>query len=379
MSITRVPLLVVGGGIGGLAAALALSRTGREVRLIEQAPELTEIGAGLQVGPNASRALDKLGVLDEAAAAAVRPERATMLDAFTGGPLTVLDLTDSFRERYGYPYLVLHRRDLLDVLLRHCVRTGFVTVETNKTVTAVQADDHSAAIRCADGSVFRCDALIGADGLRSMVRRAVSRDSLVDSGLVGYRGTSPAKTESNAEVTIWIGPGLHVVRYPIRRGEIENHVVVAPAGQDLDEVFADTHPQARRSVSLVARERYWPIYDREPLPTWRRGRAVLLGDAAHPMLQYLGQGAGQALEDAIELSRQLDAAGGDIDTAFHQYEETRRPRATRCQTIARVWGALWHTDDVVVRGLRDRVFAQRAADDFTDLDWLYGDTEEGQL
>lgn len=385
----HVPLLVVGGGIGGLATALAVARTGRPVHLIEQAPEFTEIGAGLQIGANATRVMYRLGVLDAVERAAVHPERATMRDARTGEKLTGLTLGSTYRARYGFPYLVMHRSDLLQILLDACTAEPSITLENNRTVTDVVLDADSVRVGCADGSRYRTDVVIGADGLHSRLRRLFVDDEPVCSGYVAYRGTMPiaevpTDVESN-DVVLWVGPRMHLMQYPVRAGALYNQVAVFhsesfASGRDdwgtpeeLDAVYADTVEPVRRSAAAVSRARHWPLYDREPLDSYVRGRVALLGDAAHPMLQVLGQGACQALEDAVCLADQLVAHPEDVEKALASYEEVRLPRTTRCQRTARPWAEIWHLTDPLAVALRNRIFRARADDDYDDVDWLYAE------
>ncbi|GEL25197.1 3-hydroxybenzoate 6-hydroxylase [Pseudonocardia sulfidoxydans NBRC 16205] len=396
----HVPALVVGGGIGGLATALSLARSGQPVHLVERSAEFAEIGAGLQFGPNASRALDALGVLDDIVPVAVQPSKAVMMDALSGEPLTTLDLGPSFTERYGYPYLVLHRHDLLEMLVEHCRRHPLITMENRRDVVGVDLRPDVAVVTCADGTVYRTPALIGADGLNSTLRREVVDDDLVCSGYAAYRGTVPSHQAGHAiapdDVVLWIGPGMHLMQYPVRRGELYNQVAVfrSPrfaAGhtepgdwggpEELDAAFATASQPVRDAVAKIGRSRRWSMFDRAPAPTWINGPLVLTGDAAHPMLQYLGQGACQALEDAVELGHrfaQHTVAGvPDVAQAYREFERVRLPRAARCQTTARPWGELWHTDAPLLLALRDRVLTQRAADDYRELDWLYSPAPVG--
>ncbi|MCF7547467.1 FAD-dependent monooxygenase [Pseudonocardia sp. WMMC193] len=385
----HVPLLIVGGGIGGLATALAVARTGRPVHLIEQAPEFTEIGAGLQIGANATRMMHRLGVLDAVERAAVHPERATMRDARTGEKLTGLTLGSTYQARYGFPYLVMHRSDLLQILLDACTAEPSITLENNRTVTDVVVDADSVRIDCANSFQYRADVVIGADGLRSRLRRLFVDDEPVCSGYVAYRGTMPiaevpTDVESN-DVVLWVGPRMHLMQYPVRAGALYNQVAVFhsesfASGRDewgtpeeLDAVYADTVEPVRRSAGSVSRARHWPLYDREPLDSYVRGRVALLGDAAHPMLQVLGQGACQALEDAVCLADQLVAHPEDVEKALASYEEARLPRTTECQRAARPWAEIWHLTDPLAVALRNRILRARADDDYDDVDWLYAE------
>ena len=392
MSSVRVPRLVVGGGIGGLATALSLARRGLAVHLLERAEEIAEIGAGLQVGPNASRAMDALGVLDDILPLAVHPRHAVMADAVSGDTLTVLELGATFRDRYGYPYLVLHRSDLLDVLLAQCRASDLITIETGRGVVGADVRADAVTAVCADGSRYETEALVAADGLHSVLRRNVVDDQPLCSGYAAYRGTMPMEQASRDiavdDVVLWVGPGMHLMQYPVRRGELYNQVAVfrSPrfsAGhtaqgewggpEELDTAFADACPPVREAVSRIGRDRNWAMFDRDPVDSWTNGRLTLMGDAAHPMLQYLGQGACQALEDAVELGHQLERHGPDVDKAFAQYQRARLPKASRCQASARPWGELWHTDDPLTVAVRNRYLGMRRPDDFSELDWLYAD------
>lgn len=380
------PLAVVGGGIGGLATALALGRAGHAVQVVEQAPVFGEIGHGLQMGPNAVRVLDRLDVLRDVVDLAVRPRYAILLDAITGEELTRLDLGARFLGRFGHPYLVMHRGDLHTALLNACRRQPAITLRTAWTVSAVtDHGDATVTVHSAEEDIT-ASGVIGADGLHSVVRRLLDTSEPDCGGYVAYRGTLPAAQVDSAagdDVLIWIGPYLHLVQYPIRGGELYNQVAVfgAPAytqglepwgtPDELDDRFSITCDAVRAAIATIDRGRHWPMLDRTPLPTWQQGRVTLLGDAAHPMLQYLGQGACQALEDAVVLAEQVDQRPGDLPAAFAEYERRRRPRASRCQEVARPWGRLWHSDDPMTRGLRNRIMRDRAWDDYRDVDWLY--------
>ncbi|SER35707.1 salicylate hydroxylase [Lentzea xinjiangensis] len=393
-----IPALVVGGGIGGLATALSLARSGQRVHLVERAPEFAEIGAGLQFGPNASRALDALGVLEDILPLAVAPARAVMVDARTGRRLTTLDFGPAFVRRYGYPYLVLHRHDLLEKLVEHCRRHPLITLENNRTVADVDLRADGATVVCTDGTRYETAAVIAADGLHSALRRHVVDDDTICNGYVAYRGTvtreRAGRSADDTSVLLWVGPGMHLMQYPVRRGELYNQVAVFRSrryrpglepgtwgGHDeLDEAFEDACRPVREAVARIGRARHWAMFDREPATTWVNGPLVLTGDAAHPMLQYLGQGACQALEDAVELGHRfrLHTHGGVVDLrrAYREFEQVRIPRTARCQTSARPWGELWHTDDPTVLALRDRLLARRPADDYDELDWLYAPAPE---
>jgi len=392
-----VPILIVGGGIGGMTTALALARAGFTAHIAERSPEFGEIGAGIQLAPNALRILDSLGVLPELTAQAVRLRRLVFMHADTGRHLTTLAFGEPFERRYGYAYSVMHRGDLLTVLHRACRADNRITLESNREVIELTDHGGTAQVRFADGGSYQCGAVVGADGLWSTARQLVCDDRPVTDKFVAYRGALPATDialpagergipAGPEDEIIWIGPYKHLVQYPIRRGELYNQVAVfrswrySPEAEltdgwgtpaELDESFATACDPVRAAVTLVKRDRRWVMYDREPLDNWTTGRITLVGDAAHPMVQYLAQGACQAIEDAGCLARQLTEYDGDIVKSFAAYQAERIPRTALIQRAARTWGLIWHDDGPVIPLLRDRIFARRDRRDYTDLDWLY--------
>nr|ADZ54053.1 3-hydroxybenzoate 6-monooxygenase [Paenibacillus sp. NyZ101] len=384
----NVPFLIVGGGIGGLATALGLAKAGKSVQVLEQAPEFGEIGAGIQLAPNATAVLDQLGVLDAISEFAVFPKRLVLMDALTGKELSALDLGDPFRERYGYPYIVLHRSDLHKTLLDACRANDRIALLNNKVVKSAENVGDKAQVTCTDGTTYVSDAVIGADGLWSNTRRLFSDDKPICSQYVAYRGAIPmteiTPTADLDDVIMWIGPYLHLVQYPVRRKELYNQVVVFKSfrykedsddwgtPEELDEHFGACCEPVRHAVTYIQRQRRWPMYDREPIDNWTSGRITLLGDAAHPMLQYLAQGGCQALEDAACLTKSLLQHGDDTEKAFLAYQEERIPRTAEVQRNARLWGEFLHTEDAMATYLRNRILTQRSSDDFGVADWLYG-------
>lgn len=380
-------VLIVGGGIGGLATALVLSRSGQNVVVLEKAPEFVEIGAGLQLAPNATRMLTELGLMDQIAEVGVFPKRLVLKNALTGRHLTSLDLGDGFRQRYGAPYVVMHRNDLLRILLEAVQAEESVELLPGREIVSVETDDQGASAICADGLTYRGKALIGADGLWSTVRKVVSDDKPVCSGYVSYRGTVPTDRATGHaaldEVVAWIGPGLHYVQYPLRSGNLYNQVAVFRSdeyllgskdwgnSEELEKKFSVACTQIRTALPLLGRDHRWPMYDREPIDRWTHGNISLVGDAAHPMLQYLAQGACQALEDASVLGTAFSSEPSNVHRAFTFYEELRRPHTARVQQTARIWGDIWHIDGVGML-LRDELFSKRDIDDHTHIEWLYG-------
>lgn len=384
-------VVVIGGGIGGLASARALAAGGHSVRVLERAAEFAEVGAGLQMAPNATRILRAWGLLDEVLDAGVRPHTLVFRDALDGSLLTELDLGAGFERRYGAPYVVIHRSDLLTILKRACERAG-AELLAGTPVTDVRTDAGRAVALTADGE-HPAELALVADGLHSTLRTRFSDDAPICSGYVAYRGAFPLDRLSQRldpedlhNVVVYIGPGCHLVQYPLRRGEVLNTVAVfaSPAyarGEDdwggpdeLDAAFAHACPRVRECLASLWRDRRWPMYDRLPIPRWVDGRLALTGDAAHPMLQYLAQGACQAIEDAAELAHSVarHATGTRTDwaSALADYEAVRTRRTAEVQARARIWGDIWHVDGLA-RTLRNELFRERRPGDYKHIDWLY--------
>jgi 3-hydroxybenzoate 6-monooxygenase len=385
-------VVIVGGGIGGLSNAYTLARAGHHVRVLERSPEFTEVGAGLQMAPNATRILREWGLLEEVIEAGVLPRRLVFNDAVDGSTLTHLDLGEGFRQRYGAPYVVIHRSDLLTILYDACARAG-VELVPNCGVDDVQTVDGSAIVT-AGGQEHRADVALAADGLRSTLRAKVSDDEPICSGYVAYRGAFPTSEvidrlteDSLHDVVVYFGPGRHLVQYALRRGEIFNTVAVFRSPgyergetdwggpEELDEAFTDSCDAVRRGLASLWRDRRWAMYDRLPISTWVDGRMALTGDAAHPMLQYLAQGACQAIEDAYCLGTQAakHSVEGSLDwpAVLRHYVAVSAERTARVQSTARTWGDLWHVDGLA-RQLRNELFRDRDIADYKHVDWLYG-------
>lgn len=384
-------VIVVGGGIGGLANAYALSRLGLKVRLLERAREFGEVGAGMQIAPNCTRILDQWELLDEVVSLGVVPDNLVMKDAVDGSLLTTLDLRDA-EHRYGFPYVVIHRSDLHATLLKACQRSGVDLVTDIKVTGYEQTADGATVIH--DGGRESAAVVIAADGLNSVARRLLSDDEPVSSSYVAYRGAIPIEQAADldvtlTDVTVFVGPHCHFVRYPLRQGEMLNQVAVfqspkALAGEEewgtpdeLDAAFADTCEAVRNGLPLMWRDRWWRMYDKDPIMTWVTGRIALTGDAAHPPLQYLAQGAVMAIEDAWVLSEQVraqQAAGEpDWDAALAAYDAVRPEHCRRVLTTARSWGELWHLTGQE-REWRNKVMRDRDVRDYSFVDWLYGST-----
>ena len=383
-------VVVVGGGIGGLATALQIARRDAgTVTVLERAQEFGEVGAGLQLAPNASRVLDELGVLESVARTAFCPERLVLRDAIGGEEIAALRTDEKFAARYGYPYLVAHRVDLHRALLDACVGAENVTLVSGARVSRLTQDARCVLVHCDDGRRFQGSAAIGADGIASTVRQQLFNDGAPDgTGYVAYRGTVPVeevKRSTDAtelsDMVIWIGPAMHLVQYPVRGGQLCNQVAVFRSDkyrpdsddwgtpEELEARFQMASPPVRRSVALIDRTRRWEMFDRAPRAGWVDGRIALLGDAAHPMFQYLAQGACQALEDAHALGECL-ADTSDVGSALQNYEARRFARASMVQTRARTFGEVLHADGSLA-AMRNYLLRGRSEFDYDPVDWLY--------
>ncbi len=386
------PVLVSGGGIGGLAAALALTRQGFAVKVLEQAGELGEIGAGIQLGPNAFSAFDALGVGEAARSRAVVTDEMVMHDALDETLVGRIPTGEAFRRRFGNPYAVIHRADVHQSLLEGALASERIEVATSTTVQRVEQDDNGVTVFDAQGRSHRGAAVIGADGVKSALRRQYVGDEARVSGHVVYRAVVekkdfPADLQWNA-ASIWVGPDCHLVHYPLRGGEQYNVVVTfhsrdkeewsvrEGSREEVQRYFEGICPKARQLIDLPKSWKRWATADRDPVAQWTYGRATLLGDAAHPTLQYLAQGACMALEDAVTLGEALRVHGGRFDLAFALYERSRIARTARIVLSAREMGRIFHAKGVE-RLVRNDLWKGRSPERFYDaMEWLYGWTVE---
>jgi salicylate hydroxylase len=385
------PIMIVGGGLGGLATALGLAQQGKYVKVLEQAPEFGEVGAGIQLAANGTNVLQRIGVLERIKDIAVFPKRLVLMDAYTGEELSALDLGDVYKERYGAPYIVLHRSDLQQALVDACEDNPNIEMVTNQQIKTVNEDENAVTVTNSAGETHTGQAAIGADGLWSESRKFVVEDEPVCSEYVAYRGAIPIEEVTNIgnldDVYMWIGPNMHVVQYPVRRGELYNQVVVFKSSQyrkeiehtdqwgtpeEMDEVFSGTCDKVQTAISYISRQRRWPMYDRNPIENWTKGNITLMGDAAHPMLQYLAQGACQAFEDAGYIANMVEKYDDDLETAFKEYQKERQPRTAYVQTSARNWGEIIHATDPITILLRDKILENRTSQDFKYVDQYHG-------
>jgi 2-polyprenyl-6-methoxyphenol hydroxylase-like FAD-dependent oxidoreductase len=382
-----LPILIVGAGIGGLAAALALSNAGYKSKVIEQTVEFKEIGAGIQFGPNGFKMLERLGLRDAVDHLAVFPDDLMLMDSVTEAEVTRIPLGASFRERFNYPYALVHRADLHGVLLEACQSSDNVELCPGEALERFDEVGDEVRIVTTKG-IHVGSALIGADGIWSRVRQELVGDGRPRvSGHIAYRAVLPIEDvperfQKNAMI-LWAGPKNHLVQYPLRGGKLFNLVAVFHSDAydegwntkgdpvELRRRFAGTCETVQTLLDKIESWRMWVLCDRDPVKDWSRGRTTLLGDAAHPMLQYLAQGACMAIEDGVVLAETMKASGGVVPAAFQTYQQARYLRTGKCQMMARLYGEFYHADGVK-RELRNQMLAGRTPEQsFDGVAWLY--------
>ncbi len=385
---SSLPVLVAGGGIGGAATALALVRQGYRVQVFEQAPEIGEIGAGIQLGPNAFHAFDALGVGEKTRSRSVFTDYMVMHDAVDGYQVGKIPTDENFRQRFGNPYAVIHRADVHMSLIEGARESGQVEIFTNTRIDQIEQTDSSVTVQAADGRRFQGLALIAADGVKSVVREKYVGDPARVTGHVVYRAVVdkkdfPDELKWNA-ASIWVGPHCHLVHYPLRGGEQYNVVVTFHSRQqeewgvtegskeEVQSYFQDILPIARQLIDLPKSWKRWATADREPIGQWTYGRVTLLGDAAHPTTQYMAQGACMAIEDAVTLGQALAASEHDWSRALHLYQQARVARTARIVLSGREMGRIYHAKGVE-RLVRNDLWRGRSPERFYDaVQWLYG-------
>ncbi|TSE20715.1 3-hydroxybenzoate 6-monooxygenase [Tepidimonas aquatica] len=385
---TSTPVLVAGGGIGGLAAALALANQGYTVQVFEQAAQIGEIGAGIQLGPNAFSALDALGVGEAARRRAVYIDELVMHDAVDATLVARVPTGQAFRARFGNPYAVIHRVDVHTSLLEGVQASDRVTFHTDTRIVRVEQDDAGVTVEDQRGQRWRGQALIGADGVRSVVRAQYVGDPHRVTGHVVYRAVVdkaefPDELKWNA-ASLWAGPNCHLVHYPLRGGEQYNVVVTfhsrrqeewgvtEGSREEVQSYFQGIHPLPRKLIDLPKSWKRWATADRDPIERWSFGRVTLLGDAAHPTTQYMAQGACMAMEDAVTLGEALRVHNGDWGRALDLYQRSRVARTARIVLSSREMGRIYHAKGVE-RLVRNDLWRGRSPERFYDaLEWLYG-------
>ncbi|MEJ7930041.1 FAD-dependent monooxygenase [Ramlibacter sp. AN1015] len=385
-----LPVVIVGGGVGGVCTALALGRQGRRVMLLEQADQIGAIGYGVQIGPNVLPMLERLGVGQSVLEKGYQPTEIRWCDIASGASLAEIPLhTPEFARRYGGSrYIAIHRVDLHQLLLAACEALPNVELNQATAVQGYRQDGERLVVLSADGREIEAAAVIASDGLRSRIRAQMQPGDLPrDTGYVAHRtivpmDQAPALARQRTGVTMWSGPGFHVIYYPLR-GRTELNIVMVvrvPPGIDCESaayrdhiaaIEAGAQAEPRELIERVSLERRWSIADRDPIRRWTDGRVTLLGDAAHATLQSLAQGAGMAIEDAVVLASILDEAGDDYAGAFERLQRARFLRTARVQLESRALWDVFHCDGLDAE-LRAMQWGERTPHDFYRcLDWLW--------
>jgi salicylate hydroxylase len=387
--LVREPILVVGGGFGGLTTALALARRSYRTRVLEGSPEFGAIGYGIQFGPNVFHVFDHIEVTEQVLAVADSPAAVVMLDALDGRELVRIPTRASFRARFKYPYIIVHRIDLHNVLLNACRASDAIDLVSDAMVNDFEDRGDGVAVTTADGRTFSGQALVAADGFRSLFRAKLFGDS--EPRPVGYAAlrTIVPMTELKVDVprdsvVLWGGPGYHVVHYPLRHGSQFNIVAVfrtpthaeranvETCRNELEHIYRDAHPSVRALNGMMDFQWRRSVADRDPVRHWHRGRVVLLGDAAHAPLQSLAQGACMAIEDGLCLAELIHATEGDFAAAFRRFEALRFTRTARVQLESRaIWDWLLHADGAARDARNATVADWDEAHMFDCLSWLY--------
>lgn len=393
MARRRPYVAVVGGGIGGLAAAIGLRQRGIEVVVHEQSTEVAHQGAGIAVGANGHRVFRELGVAESLKGSAVEPLRADFRHWNTGRRMVSHPLAGAYEERFEAPFWTVERAAVQQALL---ARLGMGHVRLGARCTEVENTDHGAVIRFADGTESEADAVIGADGIHSVVRHSVfGPEAAVFSGTSGYRALIPMERLRHVPqlaepvLWLWLGPGRHFIAYPVAGGGALNFLAVVPDHDwtveswstegdtaELLAAFAGWHPFVTDILAACERPGRWALYDREPQRTWSSGPVTLLGDAAHAMLPHHGQGANQSLEDAVVLAHVLGGADADgVAAALRTYEQLRRPRTRLLQAGSRKNADCFQLPD----GPEAQARNVRLASLPDDVAWIHGHDALGQL
>jgi len=390
MVATRRSAVIAGGGIGGLATAIALARQGIEVRVCERRAEFPEEGAGIQIGPNGTRILQELGVAEFLADKVTRPETLIVHDGASGRILAQLPLGSWIAERHGAPYWTAHRRDLHQALRARAENEPGITLSVGTEVASYATEPDSISAIGAKGEVLRASLLIAADGLWSSLRREISGNAIAPkpTGKTAFRSVAdarnlPSDIECNA-VHIWLSPGAHAVHYPVNNGRDIAVVVIAdnsgakegwetPAvSETVKDKVKTFAPSLRSLIESTEEWRQWSLYRMPPLARWTSGRAVLLGDAAHPMLPFLAQGAVMALEDAATLATHLATPKNRIEHALRAYEKARRPRVAKAAEAAERNGRIYHMSGPMALARNTAMKLRSPNGVMSDFDWLYG-------
>lgn len=385
-------VLIAGGGIGGLAAAIALLQRGIDVDVYEQAAELTEVGAGIQISPNGNKALDALGVFEKLRALSCDPERKEFRLWSTGKPWPMFSLGKTVIERYGYPYLTVYRPDLHQTLADRVRELKVDAIHLNSAVAGCEQDENGATLILRNGDRITGDALIGGDGVRSVVRNTLWGNTDPEfSGMVAWRGLLPMEAlPEHMRVSVgstWVGPGGHAVSYPLHKSKIMNFVATiegktwtAPTGatpgtveECLDD-FKGWHEDVQTMIRLSPQLLKWALMKRDPIPQWTRGRISLLGDAAHATLPFLAQGAVHSIEDGTVLARCLEnVEAADVPAALQRYERARIERTSKMVRGATANTVRFHSPELATEESAETYLQSEWGADpiFERYDWLY--------
>ena len=391
----RQKVIIVGGGIGGLAAALALARQGVEILLLEQAAHIGEIGAGIQLGPNAFAALDALGVGEAARKRAVFTDHMIMMDAVDATEVVRIETGEKFREKFGGPYAVIHRADIHLSILEGVQANPLIQFRTSTHVDDVKLSANGVEVIDTNGNSYKADAVVGCDGVKSVIRAKTIGVQHRVTGHVVYRAVvdranMPEDLQINAPV-LWAGPRCHLVHYPLRGGQQYNLVVTfhsreqeewgvrEGSKEEVLSYFEGVHQRPHQMLDRPSSWKRWATADAEPVESWGDGPCTILGDAAHPMTQYMAQGACMALEDAVTLGEAVARSPGDFNAAFRLYESIRIPRTARVVWSTREMGRIYHAKGVE-RSVRNLLWKGKSQDQFySALEWLYGWRKENCL
>jgi 2-polyprenyl-6-methoxyphenol hydroxylase-like FAD-dependent oxidoreductase len=383
-----LPIIIAGGGVGGLTAAIALGKKGFRVKLLEQADEFQPIGYGIQLGPNAFHMFDRLGLTQSILRYCNIPQAGIMRDIMSGEEVTRLPMGAALEQRYGRPYAVIHRGDLHEALLQACAALSNVELLTSSKVEKFEDCGQHVVVTMADGKTHWGTALIGADGVWSAIRSQMNPSVIKPQslGYVAYRGLKtraeipPDLFENN--VVLWAGPGYHMMQYPLQSDQLFNIVAVFRSRRfargeanhsgpdELQEIFSGACSHVRRLLESVQTDKHWDIAVMEPVPHWSSGRVALLGDSAHAMLQAMAQGACQAIEDGVWIAEYIAHSAGDFKSAFAAYQHHRQLRAVRMQYQSRFYWEVYHASGVYA-DLRKHMLTRSPQDAIESLSWVY--------
>jgi salicylate hydroxylase len=389
---TDVSVAIIGGGIGGLCAALSLLRVGIDAHVYEQADAFAEAGAGIQISPNASRILHRLGLADALAESAVAATALHQRHWQDGRTLLCSPLADVMSAAFGAPHYQLHRADLLRILEQAVPAANLHLGHRLKTFEHLGSHIE---VEFENGARVVADVVVGADGIHSTARRALfGAENPRFTGCACYRGLIPAERLTHLElptnVQVWMGPGKHFVHYFVRGGRLVNFVAVVEQEAWTHESWTDRvgmadarrsfegwHPQVRGILQAIDDTFIWGLFDRMPMARWSVGRATLLGDACHPMLPFMAQGASQAIEDGATLAVCLADAGRGVAEALRRYERLRKPRTARVQGLSAENKRRFHLPDGPEQEARDAELARGTTDwSLEAVRWLYGHDAE---